>query len=108
MAFSITPSASRRIAEILSKENLNGGFFRVEVRGGGCQGFEYVFGVGAEKAQDDHRFGDEAAPVVIDSVSLPFLLGATLDWIETVSEERFVFDNPNVQSACGCGVSFSL
>jgi iron-sulfur cluster insertion protein len=78
---------------------------RVAVEGGGCSGFQYKFSFDHEITADDHVFNDV---VVTDSVSLPLLEGAEIDFVSTLAGDEFVVKNPNAVSGCGCGVSFSI
>ena len=80
---------------------------RVAVEGGGCSGFQYLIDLDAPK-DDDMVLEGAGEKVVVDSVSLPFLAGATIDFTEELIGARFVIDNPNATSSCGCGTSFSI
>lgn len=80
---------------------------RVAVEGGGCSGFQYQIDFG-EEAPDDLVIEKDGAKVLIDSVSLPFLANATIDFTQELIGARFVIDNPNATSSCGCGTSFSI
>ncbi|MDJ0629223.1 MAG: iron-sulfur cluster assembly accessory protein [Rhodobacter sp.] len=101
----VTPRAFERLAEIGAGET--GKALRVAVEGGGCSGFQY------EIALDDPAEGDLVLEgggerVVIDEVSLPFLADAVIDFSEELIGARFVIENPNATSSCGCGTSFSM
>ncbi len=101
----VTSRAFNRLAEIGAAGE--GKALRVAVEGGGCSGFQY------EIALDDPRDDDlvlegEGQKVVVDAVSLPFLQNATIDFTEELIGARFVIENPNATSACGCGTSFSM
>lgn len=108
MSFTITERAAQRISALIKKTGESDNFFRIAVNGGGCQGFEYEFGVKNDATTDDEIFQSGEATVRIDRTSLTFLLGGKIDWIETLAEEKFEFSNPNASSSCGCGVSFSI
>ena len=101
----VTPRAYARLAEIGA--HAQGQALRVAVEGGGCSGFQYDIRLDAP-AEDDLVLEDAGERVVVDSTSLPFLAGATIDFTEELIGARFTIDNPNVTSACGCGTSFSL
>lgn len=103
----LTASAARRVAQILAKEAA-GAVLRVAVNGGGCSGFQYSFDIEAERLPDDLLLQRDGAGVVIDPVSLGFLGGAKIDFIDDLIGQSFRIDNPNAKSSCGCGVSFSL
>ena len=85
----------------------DGKALRVAVEGGGCSGFQYEIKLD-EPAEDDLVLEGKGERVVVDSVSLPFLSNAVIDFSEEIIGARFVIDNPNATSSCGCGTSFSM
>ncbi len=101
----VTPRAFARLAEIGAAKE--GKALRIAVDGGGCSGFQYEITLDAPK-EDDLILESEGERVVFDEVSLPFLAAATIDFSEELIGARFVIDNPNASSSCGCGVSFSM
>lgn len=101
----VTPRAFARLAEIGAAGQ--GQALRVAVEGGGCSGFQYEIKLDAP-AQDDLILEGNGQKVVVDSVSLPFLAGAVIDFSEELIGARFVIENPNASSSCGCGTSFSM
>ena len=101
----VTDRAFERLAEIGAKAQ--GKALRVAVEGGGCSGFQYEIDLDTVKDNDLVLRGNGES-VVIDSVSLPFLTSAVIDFSEELIGARFVIDNPNASSSCGCGVSFSM
>jgi iron-sulfur cluster assembly accessory protein len=101
----VTPRAFARLAEIGAAGQ--GQALRVAVEGGGCSGFQYEIKLDAPAADDLVLEGD-GERVVVDSVSLPFLSGAVIDFSEELIGARFVIENPNASSSCGCGISFSM
>jgi len=101
----VTPRAYARLAEIGA--GTEGKALRVAVEGGGCSGFQYDIRLD-EPSEDDLILEAEGQKVVVDSVSLPFLAGATIDFTEELIGARFTIDNPNASSSCGCGTSFSI
>ncbi len=103
----VTEQAARRIGEILSREP-QGAKLRVSVEGGGCSGFQYKFGVEHEQAADDIVLTRDAAVVLIDPVSLGYLAGSQIDFVDDLIGASFKVNNPNVTASCGCGTSFSL
>lgn len=106
--FTVSESASRRIAHLLKTEPA-GTRLRVAVEGGGCSGFQYKYDfVTEEPAADDVMFGTNDAPVLVDTTSLEFLKDAQLDYIERMDAAAFEITNPNAKSGCGCGNSFSV
>jgi iron-sulfur cluster assembly accessory protein len=103
----VTEQAARRIGEILGHEP-QGAKLRVSVEGGGCSGFQYKFDVEREQAADDIVITRDQAVVLIDPVSLGYLAGAQIDFVDDLIGASFKIDNPNVTASCGCGTSFSL
>ena len=102
----VTERAFTRLAEIGAGDQ--GQALRVAVEGGGCSGFQYDIKLDAPTGDDLVLEGGDGQKVIVDSVSLPFLAGATIDFTEELIGARFTIDNPNVTSACGCGTSFSM
>lgn len=102
----VTQRAYERLAEIGAGEQ--GQALRIAVEGGGCSGFQYDIKLDAPTGDDLVLEGDAGEKVIVDSISLPFLAGATIDFTEELIGARFTIDNPNVTSACGCGTSFSM
>lgn len=105
-SITISPRAAARIAEILKTEAVP--LFRVSVEGGGCSGFQYRFDLVKERAPDDLFLERDGARVVIDPVSLGFVQGAEIDFVDDLIGAQFKINNPNVTAACGCGTSFSV
>ena len=103
----VTERAARRIGEILKGEPA-GTMLRVSVEGGGCSGFQYRFDVDREKASDDFVIERNAATVLIDPVSLEYMTGSEIDFVDDLIGASFKVLNPNVTAACGCGTSFAL
>ena len=109
MAQSVTISerAARRIGEILKTEAA-GAMLRVSVEGGGCSGFQYKFGFESAQAPDDIVIARDGATVLIDSVSLQYLAGSEIDFVDDLIGAAFKVNNPQAKASCGCGTSFSL
>ncbi|MBE0452396.1 MAG: iron-sulfur cluster assembly accessory protein [Roseovarius sp.] len=101
----VTPRAFARLAEIGA--GAQGQALRVAVEGGGCSGFQYDIRLDAP-TPDDLILESEGQRVVVDAVSLPFLAGAVIDFSEELIGARFIIENPNATSSCGCGTSFSI
>ncbi|WP_319823640.1 iron-sulfur cluster assembly accessory protein [Thalassovita sp.] len=101
----VTDRAFARLSEIGAAAQ--GQALRVAVEGGGCSGFQYDIRLDTPTV-DDLVLEGAGEKVIVDSVSLPFLAGATIDFAEEVIGARFVIDNPNATASCGCGTSFSL
>jgi iron-sulfur cluster insertion protein len=101
----VTDRAYARLAEIGAAPSA----LRVAVEGGGCSGFQYAITLdAAAPADDDLVLEKDGQRVVVDPVSLPFLAAATIDFADELIGARFVIDNPNASSSCGCGISFSV
>jgi iron-sulfur cluster assembly accessory protein len=103
----LSERAAKRIAEIL-KDEPSASMLRVAVTGGGCSGFQYDFCFDDARAEDDLLIARDGALVLIDSVSLDFLKGAEIDFVEEMIGAAFRINNPNATSSCGCGTSFSV
>jgi iron-sulfur cluster assembly accessory protein len=103
----LSERAARRIARILAAEP-GGTALRVSVSGGGCSGFQYGFDLDASRTADDLVVERDGAVVLIDAVSLPFMGGAEIDFVDNLMGQSFQVHNPNATSSCGCGTSFSI
>lgn len=101
----VTDRAFARLAEIGASEQ--GHALRVAVEGGGCSGFQYEIKLDTP-AEDDLVLESQGERVVVDAVSLPFLSNAVIDFSDELIGARFVIENPNATSSCGCGTSFSM
>jgi iron-sulfur cluster assembly accessory protein len=101
----VTDRAFERLSEIGA--SAEGKALRVAVEGGGCSGFQYEIKLD-DPAEDDLVLEGHGERVVVDSVSLPFLSNAVIDFSEELIGARFVIENPNATSSCGCGTSFSM
>lgn len=98
-----TPACFARLARIAKGRAL-----RIAVDGGGCSGFQYRMELVDQVDPDDLVLTGDGQRVVIDPVSLPFLAGAVIDFKDELIGARFVVENPNASSSCGCGTSFSV
>lgn len=103
----ISDSAVKRILRIISKEPA-GTALRISVSGGGCSGFQYGFDLDATRAPDDLVIERGGAMVLIDSVSVPFMDGSEIDFVDDLIGQSFQIRNPLATSSCGCGTSFAL
>lgn len=106
-AVSLSERAARRIARILSREP-GGTALRISVSGGGCSGFQYGFDLDQTRTPEDLVVERDGAVVVIDSVSLPFMGGSEIDFVDDLIGQSFQVHNPNATASCGCGTSFSI
>ena len=103
----LTDRAARRITQIAAKETSNK-LFRVSVEGGGCSGFQYKFDLVGGMEADDIVVEREGARMLIDPVSLDYLKGSEIDFVDDLMGASFRVRNPNAQSSCGCGTSFTI
>lgn len=103
----LTESAITKIAEVLLDEPKNSRL-RMYVQGGGCAGFSYGFTIDDEQNEDDFEIPAGDTTVLVDSMSVQYLQGATVDFTEDLQGSRFSINNPQAQSTCGCGSSFSV
>lgn len=107
-AVNLTERAARRISRILSKQAPNMAL-RISVSGGGCSGFQYEYAVVPDAAGDDDvRLERDEARVLIDSLSLEFMDGAEIDFVDDLIGQSFQIRNPNAVASCGCGTSFAV
>lgn len=106
-SFTVTERAARRIAQILAAET-KPSVLRVSVEGGGCSGFQYKFDIQEAPAPDDMVIEQDGAKVVVDPVSLQYMDGSALDYVNDLIGASFKIENPQATAACGCGTSFSL
>ena len=103
----LSATAAERIKSVVASEPASAAL-RVAVGGGGCSGFQYEIGVSQAPNADDLVIERDGARLFIDPVSLPFLLGSEVDWVDELIGASFKVKNPNATSSCGCGVSFSV
>jgi len=104
----LTESAVAKIADILLEENNPQVKLRTFVQGGGCSGFSYGFTLDEEQNEDDFVIDNNGIVVLIDSMSMQYLQGAVIDYKEELMGNNFTINNPNAQTTCGCGSSFSV
>ena len=105
---SLTDSAAQKVRRLREEEGDNGLMLRVYVTGGGCSGFSYGFRFDSDMNEDDANFENGDVTLVIDSLSYQYLQGSTVDYTEGLEGARFIVDNPNATTSCGCGSSFSI
>jgi len=107
MNLEITESAANKIADLLLEENNPNLKIRVFVQGGGCAGFSYGFTFDEDQNDDDWEIPAGPTKVLVDSMSATYLEGASIDFTEDLQGSQFKIANPNAQTTCGCGSSFS-
>ncbi|HET9415632.1 MAG TPA: iron-sulfur cluster insertion protein ErpA [Pseudolabrys sp.] len=103
----VSERAAKRIGEILKGEPA-GTMLRVSVEGGGCSGFQYKFDVERAKAADDLVISRDNATVLIDPVSVNYMAGSEIDFVDDLIGASFKVKNPQAKASCGCGTSFAL
>ena len=103
----LTEAATGKLNELLAEQQDVDQALRVSVRGGGCSGFQYALALDTPK-EDDHVFEHGGVSVVVDKVSMQFVLGSEVDYTEGLQGAGFAVNNPNVVAACGCGTSFQV
>jgi iron-sulfur cluster assembly accessory protein len=103
----LSDRAARRIARVLSKEPA-GAALRVSVSGGGCSGFQYGFDIDTARTEEDLVIERDGATVLIDAVSLPYMDGSEIDYVDDLIGQSFQIRNPHATASCGCGTSFSI
>lgn len=103
----ITARAANRICEITAglKDHHS---LRISVNGGGCSGFQYDFAIAADRSEDDLAIEKDGATVLIDSVSLAYMSGSTVDFVDDLIGQSFKVQNPLAKASCGCGTSFTI
>jgi iron-sulfur cluster assembly protein len=102
----LTPSAVEAVQALLKKRNLEGYALRVFISGGGCSGFQYGMALEANIRETDLTSEFDGVKVVVDEISIDYLRGATVDYVDDIMGSGFKIENPNAISSCGCGSSF--
>ena len=105
---SMTEAAARRVAAIIADEGDPNLKLRVTVSGGGCSGFQYGFSLDAEQAGDDLAVIRDGVTLLVDQISLMYLAGSEIDYVDELIGAAFQIRNPNATAQCGCGTSFSV
>ncbi|WP_281930975.1 iron-sulfur cluster insertion protein ErpA [Roseibium album] len=103
----VSERAAKRIAKILSNE-AEGSMLRVSVEGGGCSGLQYKYDVVDSNEDDDFVIESPGAIVLIDTVSLQYMEGSEIDFVDDLIGQSFQINNPNAVAGCGCGTSFTI
>lgn len=105
---SVTDNAATKIKELIAQQNNVALNLRVFIMGGGCSGFQYGFSFDESVNDDDARVEKGSVTIVIDPLSVQYLVGAEIDYQEGLEGAQFVLKNPNAKTTCGCGSSFSV
>jgi iron-sulfur cluster assembly accessory protein len=103
----VTQGAASKIGELLAEEQKDGSGLRVFVQGGGCSGFQYGLMIEEARSDADQVFESNGVKLYVDPISVRYLSGAEVDFVDTVTGGGFTIKNPNAVSTCGCGQSFS-
>ena len=104
----LTDAAAKRVQALIDKKNDPNLFLRVTVTGGGCSGFQYGFDLDTQRQDDDVAFEKNGVMLITDDSSLDLLAGSEIDFVDDLMGSMFVVNNPNADSMCGCGTSFSI
>ena len=104
----LSDSAARRVTQLKTDKQQPDLMLRVFVQGGGCSGFQYGFQFDENHDDEDILIEDSGVAVVVDPLSYQYLEGAKIDFLDDLLGSRFVIDNPNASTTCGCGSSFSI
>jgi len=104
----ITESAIKRLSTLLKDEEDKNTKLRIYITGGGCSGFQYGFTFDSNKSDDDLIIEKESVSIIVDPMSMQYLIGSDLDFTEGLEGSRFVIKNPNAKTTCGCGSSFGI
>jgi iron-sulfur cluster insertion protein len=107
-AIVFTNAAARKVQELILEEHNPELKLRVYISGGGCSGFQYGFSFDEEQAEDDIAVNNDGVTLLVDPLSFQYLMGAEVDYSESLQGAQFVIRNPNASTTCGCGSSFSV
>lgn len=102
-----TPAAAAKVRELIREEGNPALKLRVYIQGGGCSGFQYGFEFDEQQNEDDFAVATDEVTLLVDPLSLQYLVGAQVDYTESLHGAQFVIRNPNAKTTCGCGSSFS-
>lgn len=103
-----TDNAAEKVRELVKEENNPNLKLRVYITGGGCSGFQYGFTFDEEVNDDDIEIPNGEVVMLVDPMSYQYLVGATVDYTEGLEGSKFIVNNPNAETTCGCGASFSI
>lgn len=104
----ITDAAANKVSQLINEEGNPMLALRVYIQGGGCAGFQYGFGFDAKQKAEDMIINTKQIRIVVDMLSMQYLQGSTIDYVKNLQGEYFVVQNPNANTTCGCGSSFSV
>ncbi|MGQ0799936.1 MAG: iron-sulfur cluster insertion protein ErpA [Pseudomarimonas sp.] len=104
----LTAAAASKVRQLIAEEGNDALKLRVYIQGGGCSGFQYGFEFDEARAEDDAAVERDGVLLLVDPLSLQYLLGAEVDYTESLQGAQFVIRNPNAKTTCGCGSSFAV
>ena len=104
----ISPDAVTRVRQLLASKDNPDVMLRVYIQGGGCSGFQYGFQFDEDAQEDDISIEQDGIRILVDMLSLQYLGGAEIDYKDDIMGSRFLVNNPNASTTCGCGSSFSI
>lgn len=107
-SINLTASAVRKVQQLVAEEENAQLKLRVYITGGGCSGFQYGFSFDEDVAEDDTVIEEGGVTLLVDPMSFQYLVGSEVDYVEGLEGSRFVVNNPNATTTCGCGASFSI
>lgn len=107
-SINLSARAVRKVRELVAEEENQDLKLRVYITGGGCSGFQYGFSFEEAAAEDDATIEKDGVTVLVDPMSFQYLMGSEVDYTEGLEGSRFVVNNPNATTTCGCGASFSI
>jgi iron-sulfur cluster insertion protein len=107
-ALNFTDAAARKVGQLIEQEGNPGLKLRVYIQGGGCSGFQYGFTFDEETQEGDTAIVNGGVTLLVDPMSVQYLMGAEIDYREDLSGAQFVIRNPNATTTCGCGSSFAV
>lgn len=108
MPLQFTPAAAAKVRELIAEEGNAALKLRVYIQGGGCSGFQYGFEFDEGQNEDDLPIVTDGVTLLVDPLSLQYLMDATVDYTESLTGAQFVIRNPNAKTTCGCGSSFTV
>lgn len=103
-----TSAAASKVRELIAEEGNDALKLRVYIQGGGCSGFQYGFEFDEQQGEDDLAVQTDGVTLLVDPLSLQYLMGAQVDYTESLHGAQFVIRNPNAKTTCGCGSSFAV
>ncbi|GAA4361925.1 iron-sulfur cluster insertion protein ErpA [Kangiella marina] len=108
MSITVTEAASKKVQQLIDEEENQQLKLRVFVTGGGCSGFQYGFTFDENQKENDMTIEKDGVKILIDSLSFQYLMGSEVDYTEGLQGSRFIINNPQAKTTCGCGSSFSI